>query len=82
MLDKKDELKDRIEARKHELLSKFNDLMADGRKEAGETRDKLKAKLDELEASLKNGWDNVSDAVRTKLNQWLDSDRDTSQVKH
>lgn len=74
MLDKKDELKDRIEARKHELISKFNDLKADTRHEAGATRDKLKAKLDELETNLKNGWDNISDAVRSKLSTWLDHD--------
>jgi len=74
MLDKKDELKDRIEARRHELISKFNDLKADTRREAGEARDKLKAKLDELETSLKNGWDNLSDAIRTKLAQWLEPD--------
>ena len=82
MLDKKDELKDRIEARKHELISKFNELKADTRHEAGEARDKLKVKLDELETSLKNGWDNLSDAVRTKLNQWLDNDdRNEPQAK-
>ena len=72
MLDKSDELKDRIEARKHELLAKYNELKADSRKEAGETRTKLKARLDELEAHLKAGWAKVSDDVRVKLNRWLE----------
>jgi len=72
MLDKSDELKDRIEARKHELLAKYNELKADSRKEIGETRAKLKARLDELEAHLKVGWAKVNDDVRVKLNRWLE----------
>ena len=72
MLDKQDELRDRIEARKHELLAKYNELKADSRKEASETRTRLKAKLDELEAHLKLGWAKVNDDVRVKLNRWLD----------
>jgi predicted nucleotidyltransferase len=72
MLDKSDELRDRVEARKHELLAKYNDLKADSRKEASETRTRLKAHLDELEAHLKLGWAKVNDEVRTKLSQWLD----------
>lgn len=72
MLDKSDELRDRIEARKHELLSKYNDLKADSRQEASETRTRLKARLDELEAHLKLGWAKVNDEVRTKLSRWLE----------
>jgi len=72
MLDKSDELRDRIEARKHELLAKYNELKADSRKEASETRTRLKTRLDELEAHLKLGWAKVSDDVRVKLNRWLD----------
>jgi len=72
MLDKSDELRDRVEARKHELLAKYNELKADSRRDAAQTRDKVKAKLDELELHLKNGWAKVNDDVRTKLNKWLD----------
>jgi hypothetical protein len=72
MLDKSDELRDRIEARKHELLAKYNELKADSRKEASETRTRVKARLDELEGHLKAGWAKVSDDVRVKLNRWLD----------
>jgi hypothetical protein len=71
MLNKTDELKDRVEARKHELLSRFNDLKADSRADAAGERDRIKSKLDELEGSLKDGWDRVSDAVASKLNDWL-----------
>jgi hypothetical protein len=72
MLTKTEELKDRIESRKHELLSKLHELKADSRKEAIEARRSVKARLDELEENLKDGWENMSDAVKTKLNEWLD----------
>jgi hypothetical protein len=72
MLGKSDELRDRIEARKHELLAKYNELKADSRRDAADTRTRVKAKLDELELHLKSGWEKVSDDVRTRLNTWLD----------
>jgi hypothetical protein len=72
MLDKSGELRDRVEARKHELLSKYNDLKADSRKEVAEHRTRLKARLDELEAHLKHGWAKINDEVRTKLSRWLE----------
>jgi hypothetical protein len=72
MLDKSDELRDRVEARKHELLAKYNELKADSRREAAEACTKVKAKLDELELHIKDGWAKVNNDVRTKLNTWLD----------
>jgi hypothetical protein len=72
MLGKSDELRDRVEARKHELLAKYSELKADSRKEAAEARTRLKARLDELESHLRIGWEKVSDDVRTKLNHWLE----------
>ncbi|HEY4242227.1 MAG TPA: hypothetical protein VGM88_20560 [Kofleriaceae bacterium] len=69
-------LKDRVEARKHELLSKFNDLKADTRTEAASQRTKLKAKLDEVETYLKDGWDKMSSEVSSKLDGWLKHDKD------
>lgn len=74
MMTKNDELKDRVEARKHELLSRYNELKADTRHEAIQMRSKLKAKLDELEQDIKAGWERVDDSVRTKLNEWLERD--------
>ncbi len=73
MLNATDQLKDRVEARKHELLAKYNTLKADTRAEAATTRDKLKKKLDEVEAHIKEGWD----AAKLKLDNWLStSDHD------
>ena len=74
MLSRTDELKDRIDVRKHELLKKFSELKADTRHEAIEARAKVKEKLDELELHLKQGWDKVSDATASKLDEWLHKD--------
>ncbi|HEU4733961.1 MAG TPA: hypothetical protein VFT22_38985 [Kofleriaceae bacterium] len=71
-MDKGNELRDRIEARKHQLLSKYNELKADTRHEAAEARTRIKARLDELELHLKGGWTKVSDDVRLKLDRWLE----------
>jgi hypothetical protein len=73
MLTKSDELKDRINVKKHELLAKYNELKADTNANASSARDKVKAKLDDLEDALKDGWDNVTDAVKARLNKWLDN---------
>jgi hypothetical protein len=72
MFSKSEELRDRVEARRHELLAKYNELKADTRKEASDTRSKLKARLDEITEDVKDGYDHLSDAVKTKLNEWLD----------
>lgn len=72
MLEKSDELRDRIESRKHELLAKYNELKADGRRDAAEACGRIKARLDELELHLKSGWNKVNADVRTKLNRWLE----------
>jgi hypothetical protein len=72
MTDKSDELRDRVDARKHELLAKYNELKADSRREAAEARTRLKARIDELELHLKSGWDKISADVRARLSHWLE----------
>jgi len=72
MLGKTDELRDRVEARKHELLARYNQLKADTRHEAAEARTRLKARLDELELHIKSGWSKLNDEVRAKLSSWLE----------
>ena len=74
MLTTKDQLKDQIEVRKHALLKTFAELKADTRADAISARDKVKAKLDELELYLKTGWDKVSAETHAKLDQWLHKD--------
>lgn len=63
-----------MEAKRHQLLSRYNDLKADVRQEASDARKRLKSRLDELEDNLKSGWTHMSDAAKARLNQWLDRD--------
>ncbi|HTE50522.1 MAG TPA: hypothetical protein VK698_06625 [Kofleriaceae bacterium] len=72
MLSNTEELKDRIKAKKSELEARYHELKADGRSEARTERDTVKSRLDELQEALKDGWDNLSDKVSAKLNDWLD----------
>jgi hypothetical protein len=74
MLTKHEEIKDRIDVRKHELLKKFAELKADTRHEAIAARAKVKQKLDELELHVKGGWDKLTDSTYAKLDQWLRRD--------
>ncbi len=75
MMNASDELRDRVEVRKHELLVAYDRAKADARKDAIAARAKMKAKLDELEVHLKDGWDRVNDTVRLKLDKWLESSK-------
>lgn len=72
MTMKTDELKDRVEAKRLHLMAKLTELKADTRHEAAAARDKIAAGLSDLEETIKDGWDTMSDAVRTKVNGWLD----------
>jgi DNA-binding transcriptional MerR regulator len=74
MMNNTEELKDRVNAKKHELQAKLSELKADARAEARETRTKLQSKLDELEEDLKEGWEKVSETTAAKLNRWLERD--------
>jgi hypothetical protein len=65
------ELKNRIEAKKHELLARYNELAADARAESVEQRTSIKRKLDELEQHVKDGWEKLTENVSAKLNDWL-----------
>ncbi len=69
-----DELKNRIEAKKLRLQAKIKELQADTEASSREQAQKLQAKLDSLNESVKDGWDNVTDAIAGKLNDWLKDD--------
>ena len=71
MIDRKDELKTRVEAKQRELQARYLELKADAQERTREERDRVKRKLDELQEAVKDGWHNVSDRVATKLNDWL-----------
>jgi len=71
MLDRSDELRARVEARKHELLAKYSELGASALHEPAAARDRIRAQLD-VEQQLKNGWNKINDDVRTKLSKWIE----------
>jgi hypothetical protein len=73
MLNKTDELKSRVEAKVAELQARLKTLKADGQAKAIEEHDRVKRKLDEVEIYVKEGWQNLSDKVAAKLNDWLKS---------
>jgi len=74
MLSNTEELKNRIKAKQHELEARFEELKADSRAEARKERDRVQSKLNELQEAIKDGWDNLSDRVSTRLNDWLNRD--------
>jgi hypothetical protein len=71
VMSMKDELRDRVEARKRELQTKLNDLESDKGKDASAHRDQIKRELEELETHLKEGWEKVDNTIRAKLGKWL-----------
>jgi hypothetical protein len=73
-MSRSDELKTRIEAKKLRLRAKIKELQADGQSTSREEAKKLEAKLDSLSKSMKGGFDNLSEAVAGKLNDWLKDD--------
>ena len=70
-MNRVDELKTRIEAKRHELIAKLKTSEADAQHEALDAKDKIKASLSEFEMNLKDGWDKMSDQVHAKLSSWL-----------
>jgi dGTP triphosphohydrolase len=71
MLNKTDDLKNRVEAKRNELRARLKELKADTRAEAIATKDKIKQGLHDLDDTLKVGWDKVNDAVHAKLDEWI-----------
>lgn len=69
-----DELKNRVEAKKLSLQAKIKELQADTEATSREEAKKLQARLDSLSESVKGGWDNMTEAVAGKLNEWLKDD--------
>jgi hypothetical protein len=67
MGNRSEELRDRVEQKKHELLARLNELKADNRSEAREQSSKIKLRLDQLEDMVKEGWDKAE----VKINEWL-----------
>jgi chromosome segregation ATPase len=69
------ELKLRVEAKKKELEAQIAKFKADSVGNKNDAIESLQKKLSSLEADLKHGWGNVSEAVASKLNRWLSDDK-------
>jgi len=65
------ELQERIEEKKNRMQAELEKLKADTRSETREREQQLEQRLDELKDHLQSGWDNVSEQVSGKLNDWL-----------
>jgi hypothetical protein len=73
-MSQRDELKNRVEAKKLSLQAKIKELQADASSESREELRNLQAKLDTLSESVKEGWDDLTEKVSGKLNEWLKND--------
>jgi len=73
-MSQKEELKNRVEAKKLKLQAKLKELQANASSDSREEIKKLEARLDALSESVKDGWDDLTEKVSGKLNQWLKED--------
>lgn len=73
-MSQRDELRDRVEAKKKRLEAQLSEFKADARSTSREQSQQLQAKLDALTESLKDGWDDLTEGVAGKLNAWLKDD--------
>ncbi len=73
-MSQKEELKNRVEAKKLRLQAKLKELQANASSDSREEIKKLEARLDALSESVKDGWDDLTEKVSSKLNQWLKDD--------
>lgn len=70
-MSQKDELKDRIQAKKKMLEAKLHEVRADSRKNSRAAVADIERKLDDLNEALKKGWENVGEKVAARINKWL-----------
>ena len=69
----REELKDRVEAKKKQWQSKIAELKADSRKEAREKQEVLEKKLENLKQQTKEGYENLTDKAAEQINKFLAS---------
>lgn len=71
MIDKRDEIRTRIEARRAELQARLKKAKADAQGASGQVVESIEKKLTALQEALRNGWEKLSDAALDKLNRLL-----------
>lgn len=70
-MSEKQELKDRIDARRKRLEARLTELKADARGDASEARDRIQSRLDELRETYGERADEITESMAAKLNDWL-----------
>lgn len=70
-LSQKEELKDRVRAKRKEIEARLAQESADAKAQGRESKKQLEQKLEELNDLLKDGWDDLTEGVAAKLNTWL-----------
>ena len=71
---KSQELKHRVEAKRHELQAELNELRDKSKDASTDAIETAQKKLDEAETLLKDGWENLQESTLDKLNNWLSDD--------
>jgi hypothetical protein len=66
-----EELKSRVQAKKLELQARLARAKADAQGRLGETGAAIEHRIRELEAYLKDGWENLTEKTAEKINDWL-----------
>lgn len=65
------ELRTRVEAKKKKLEADLVKAKAEAKGGTNDTAERITHKLEELKVSIGHGWDNLSEGVSKKLNDWL-----------
>lgn len=69
------ELKHRVEAKKKELESKLEHMKADAAGSSDDAKRSLKQRIEKLDRTMRDGFDDLTDEAARKINALLD-DRD------
>lgn len=71
MIQNKDELRSRVEAKRAELQARLASAKADLQRGSRERVEEIEAKLSDLHDALKGGWEQLTDATLRRLNDFL-----------
>jgi hypothetical protein len=71
MADRTNELKHRVNAKKAQLTQKLEQLKAEAHGTKTDEIEKLEKSLQDVNDTLKSGWENLSEDAVARLNDWL-----------
>ena len=69
--EQRDELKQRVEAKRKRVEARVHELRADATEESRRKADELEAQLDSVKQSLRDGYENLESAAVEKINSFL-----------